>query len=166
MTPIICIVGKSKSGKTILIEKLIKEFKKRNYKVATLKHDVHGYNVDHPGKDTWLHAQAGADCVTICSPNGIAMIKKTSRKWTLDQLIALNDDADIIIAEGFRLGDKPKIEVVWAARSTEPMCSAEELIAVATDAELELQNVPVIHINDVIALADIIEEKIVGKSSS
>jgi len=80
MAPIICIVGKKRCGKTILIEKLIRELKKRNYKIATLKHDTHGFEVDHPGKDTWRHAQAGADSVTISSPWGVTMMKKVEKE--------------------------------------------------------------------------------------
>lgn len=163
MIPVVSIVGKKKCGKTTLIEKLISELKNRGYKVATIKHDTHGFEVDHPGRDTWRHSQAGADCVTISSPHGIAMMKKVEKEWSLDQLIALNTDADIILTEGYRLSNKPKIEVIRADRSTEPICSPEELIAVATDTEVNLPGVPIFHIDDAIALVDNIEQEIIGK---
>lgn len=161
MIPTVSIVGKSKCGKTVLIEKLIPELQKRNYKVATIKHDAHGFDIDHPGRDTWRHSQAGSDCVTISSPSGIAMIRKTDHEWTLDQLIELNSDADIIITEGYRMSNKPKVEIVRGARSTEPICLAEELIALVTDTELVLEGVPTFHIDDVVSIADIIERKII-----
>ena len=166
MTPIICIVGKKRCGKTILIEKLIIELKKRNYKIATLKHDTHGFEVDHPGKDTWRHAKAGADSVTISSPWGVAMMKKVDAEWNIDALMALNEDVDLIIAEGFRLSGKPKIEVVWSGRSTELLSRPDELLAIAADIPLSLENVPVYHIDDAISVANIIEEKIIDKSYS
>lgn len=163
MAPIICIVGKKRCGKTILIEKLIKEFKARNYRIATLKHDTHGFEVDYPGKDTWRHTQAGADSVTISSPHGVTMMKKVDPEWSIDQLMALNADADLIIAEGFRLSGKPKIEVVWSGRSSELLSAPEDLIAVASDIPFALENVPVYHIDDACSVADIIEEKLLAK---
>lgn len=71
--PIICVVGRSKSGKTTLLEKLIPELKRRGYRVATIKHHSHpGFEIDVPGKDTWRHAQAGSDHVIISAPDKVA----------------------------------------------------------------------------------------------
>lgn len=163
MTPIVCIVGKSDVGKTTLIEKLLKELKKRKYKVATIKHDVHGFDIDKPGKDTWRHAQAGADTVTISSPNRIAMIKKVDEEWTLNKLIELNDDVDLILTEGYKRSNKPKIEVFRSEMYNELLCSPEELVAIASDIKHDIVGVPVCDINDASSLVDIIEEKILGK---
>jgi len=87
MIPIILIVGKSNSGKTTLIEKLVPELKRRGLKVGTIKHDVHGFELDQEGKDTWRHAQAGVDTVVISSPQKAACIKKVDVELTLDELI-------------------------------------------------------------------------------
>ncbi|MFQ6112165.1 MAG: molybdopterin-guanine dinucleotide biosynthesis protein B, partial [Nitrospinota bacterium] len=75
MVPIICIVGKSEAGKTTLMESLIAELKGRGYSVATVKHDVHGVDLDQPGKDSWRYAQAGSDAVVLSSPTTLALIK-------------------------------------------------------------------------------------------
>ena len=67
---ILSIVGKSKSGKTTLVEKIIAELKRRNYRVATIKHHSHpGFEIDHPGKDSWRHAQAGSDHAVVAAPD-------------------------------------------------------------------------------------------------
>ncbi|MBZ4686510.1 MAG: molybdopterin-guanine dinucleotide biosynthesis adapter protein [Clostridia bacterium] len=160
MTPIVCVVGKSDVGKTTLLEKLIKELKRRNYKVATIKHDTHGFDIDKPGKDTWRHAQAGADTVTISSPNRVAMIKKVDEEWELDKLIELNSDADLILTEGYKRSNKPKIEVFRSEKYQELLCSPEELIAIASDVDHDIPGVPVFDLDDAAGLVDIIEEKI------
>lgn len=165
MTPIVCVVGKSNVGKTTLVVKIIKELKKRNYKVSTIKHDAHGFDIDKPGKDTWKHSQAGADSVIISSPNGIAMMKKVEEEWDLDKLIELNNDSDIIIGEGFKKSNKPKIEVIRSEKYTESICKKEDLIAIASDINHNVEGVAVLDLNDSVGLVDIIEEKIlnVGK---
>ncbi len=72
--PIISIVSKKNCGKTTLLEKLIPELKQRGYRVGTIKHDVHGFNIDHEGKDTFRHKSAGADIVAISCPWKISII--------------------------------------------------------------------------------------------
>ncbi|GAH07037.1 unnamed protein product, partial [marine sediment metagenome] len=73
MPPIISIVGKSKAGKTTLIERLVGELKSRGYQVATIKHAPEGVTFDEPGKDSWRHIQAGSDVTAICSSNEIVV---------------------------------------------------------------------------------------------
>ena len=162
MTPIVCVVGKSNVGKTTLVVKIIKELKKRNYKVSTIKHDAHGFDIDKPGKDTWKHSQAGADSVMISSPHGVAMMKKVEEEWDLDKLIELNNDSDIIIGEGFKKSNKPKIEVIRAEKYTESICKKEDLIAIASDINHNVEGVAVLDLNDFAGLVDIIEEKILN----
>ena len=86
MIPIISIVGKSDSGKTTLIEKLVPELTRRGYRVATVKHDIHGFEVDREGKDSWRHKQAGAHTVVISSPQKIALIRDVEKDLTLDEI--------------------------------------------------------------------------------
>ena len=134
MIPVISIVGKSNSGKTTLTEKLLRELKARGYRVATIKHDVHGFDIDRPGKDTWRHAEAGADVVVISSPAKLAMIRKNERELTLDEVIARIDGVDLIITEGYKRGDKPKIEVFQSALHDEILCQDDPtLFALAAD---------------------------------
>ncbi|UCF95758.1 MAG: molybdopterin-guanine dinucleotide biosynthesis protein B, partial [Desulfobacterales bacterium] len=73
--PIVSTVGYSGSGKTTLLEKLIAELKQRGFRVGTIKHDVHGFEMDRPGKDSWRHKQAGASVTVISSPYQIGMVK-------------------------------------------------------------------------------------------
>ncbi|MGQ9627279.1 MAG: molybdopterin-guanine dinucleotide biosynthesis protein B [Anaerolineae bacterium] len=161
MTPIISIVGKSGVGKTTLLEKLISELKRRGYKVATVKHDTHDFEIDQPGKDSWRHAQAGSDAVLISSPEKMALIKKLDSEMSLDEIAALLDsfgEVDIILTEGYKRGDRPKIEVSRRERSRELLCSEEELLAIATDQPFPL-DVPQFSLDDAAGIVDLLEEK-------
>ncbi|MGF7185049.1 molybdopterin-guanine dinucleotide biosynthesis protein B [Desulfitispora alkaliphila] len=164
MIPIVSVVGKSDVGKTTLIEKLLREIKRRGYKVATIKHDVHGFNIDIPGKDTWRHGEAGADNVIISSPNKIAIVKKVEREMSLDEIADTIKDVDLIITEGYKRGDKPKIEVFRKGVYEEILCSPEELIALATDVEFQI-GVPCYDLDDASGLVDRIEETVMKKQN-
>jgi molybdopterin-guanine dinucleotide biosynthesis protein B len=156
MTPIISIVGKSNVGKTTFLEKLIRELKGRKYRVAVIKHDAHGFDIDHPGKDTWRMAQAGSDIVMISSPNKMAMIKKTDKELTLDQLRArISDEVDIVLSEGYKNNNKPKIEISRAELSSELLCSKEEMLALVTDQSFNL-DVPQFDLDDATGVADLL----------
>jgi molybdopterin-guanine dinucleotide biosynthesis protein B len=158
MIPVVSVVGKSNSGKTTLLEKLIKELTRRGRRVVTIKHDAHSFDIDHEGKDTWRHFQAGAYATLISSPAKFAMVHRVEEELDLDQLVAqLGGDADIVITEGYKRAAKPKIEVVRRARSTEPVCDVSELIALATDVDTLDLGVPRFDINDFEGLCDLIE---------
>ncbi len=154
--PIVSVVGKSDSGKTTLLEGLIRELKRRGYRVGTIKHDAHSFEIDHPGTDTWRHAQAGSDHVVISSPQRVASIRRVEREQTLDELATMMTDVDIILTEGYRRGNAPKIEVSRRARSQTLLCSAEELVAVAADYSVGM-DVPRYDLNDYEGLVDRIE---------
>jgi len=163
MIPVVSVVGKSDMGKTTLLERLIPELKSRGYRVAVIKHDAHSFDIDHPGKDTWRHAKAGADVVVISSPAKIAMICKVEEEKKLDEIAAMIQDVDLIITEGYKRGNKPKIEVFRAARGEkELLCQPEELIAVASDMHFDI-GVPVFALDDVVGLAFLIENKFLRK---
>ena len=160
MIPTVSIVGHSDSGKTTLIEKLIPILKQRGYRVATIKHDVHGFEMDREGKDTYRHFHSGADAVLISSPRKMALIKRDERQPTLDELVEhFYQDMDIVITEGFKRLDKPKIEVFRSKIHPEPLCTpADNRIALASDKPIEV-DCPRFDINDVEAIADLIEER-------
>lgn len=158
MIPIISVVGKSNVGKTTLLEKLLPELKKRGYRVATIKHDVHGFSIDQPGKDTWKHARAGADIVVISSFEKMATIEKVDRERTLDEIGAKLENVDIIITEGYKRQDKPKIEVHRAEVSDTLLCEKEELFALATDTPFNM-GVPEFDLDDSSGLVDLIEKE-------
>ena len=158
MPQMISIVGRSQSGKTTLIEKLIPALKQRGYKIGTIKHSHHIFDFDKTGKDSWRHKDAGADTVIIASPGKIAMVKN-DYLGNLDGLQRFFDDLDLIITEGYKKEDKPKIEVVRAARHADVLLEHDKhLVAVVSDVELQL-NVPVFDLEDVDRLADFIEKK-------
>jgi molybdopterin-guanine dinucleotide biosynthesis protein B len=106
MLPIISVVGKSKSGKTTLIEKLIPELKKRGYRVGTVKHASHDFDMDKKGKDSWRHKAAGADTVIVASRERIVMIKDENFVQ-LESIEKYFDDVDLVITEGLK-GSKRK----------------------------------------------------------
>ena len=157
MPQIICIVGRSQSGKTTLIEKLIPILKGRGYKIGTIKHSHHIFDFDKTGKDSWRHKDAGAETVIIASPGKIAMIKNDDQ-GTLDGLQQFFNDLDLVITEGYKKENKPKIEVARAARHADVLLKADRnLVAVVSDMDLKLK-VPVFGLEDIDRLADFIEE--------
>jgi len=124
--PIISIVGKSSSGKTLFIEKLIPRLKEMGLSVGTIKHDVHGFDIDHPGKDTWRHKQAGAELVLISSPWKLALIKDVEEERELDQLREeYISGIDLALTEGYKSGDKPKLEIFRPEMHEEQLCTGE-----------------------------------------
>jgi len=157
--PILSIIGKSKSGKTTLIEKIIRSLKLRGYRVGTIKHHSHpGFEIDQPGKDTWRHAQAGSDHVVISAPDKIASIRTLERELTLDEIAAGMQDVDIIITEGFKRAGKPAIEVVRSPRSQEIITDPAHLIAIASNIHLPI-DVPQFDLDDVAGITDFIIER-------
>ena len=159
MPPVISIVGRSQSGKTTLIEKLIPEFKNRGYTIGTIKHSHHNPDIDRSGKDSSRHKAAGADTVIFHSPGKIAMVRN-DHAGEMDNLMGYFEDVDLVITEGYKAGNKPKIEIVRSARHCEPLLKDDtHLIAVVTDVDLQLK-VPIFGFEDVVPLADLIEKKI------
>jgi molybdopterin-guanine dinucleotide biosynthesis protein MobB len=160
--PVVSIVAKSGTGKTTPLEKLIAEMKSRGYRVGAVKHDAHSFSIDHEGKDSWRLTQAGADTMLITSPEKIAMVKQNPRDrepLLLDSITSYCGDLDIVLTEGFKRSNMPKIEVHRRERSERLLCRGEErdptLFAVASDCPLEL-DVPVYDINDAAGLCDLI----------
>ncbi len=145
--PIVLLAGTSGAGKTTFMEKLIRELKQRNVTVGAIKHDVHGFDIDTPGKDTWRHAQAGADAVAISSPGKVAIMRKVRRELGLDQVAELLTGVDIILVEGYKKSQKPKIEINRKAHADGLLCAPEELIAIVSDANWDV-GVPLFSLDD------------------
>ncbi len=135
---VVAIVGKSGSGKTTLIEKLVPELVKLGVRVGTVKHDAHSFEIDHPGKDSWRHGQAGAEAYVIASPERLAFIAKLERELELVDIVRrFYDGFDIVVAEGYKRTAPHRVELFRVgAGHTEPLCSPGEAIALVTDAEL------------------------------
>ncbi|NQT09784.1 MAG: molybdopterin-guanine dinucleotide biosynthesis protein B [Desulfobacteraceae bacterium] len=158
MPPIISIVGKSGSGKTTLIEKIIPELKRRGYKIGTVKHAYHGFDIDQKGKDSWRHKEAGADMVIVASPGKIAMVKDSNCK-SLECLEKYFHDMDIIIVEGYKRENKPKIEIFRSSTHKKPLCREDNnLIALVTDSNIDLK-VPKFGLEEIDNLVGFIEKK-------
>jgi molybdopterin-guanine dinucleotide biosynthesis adapter protein len=161
MPQIISIVGRSQSGKTTLIEKLIPVLKRRGYKIGTIKHSHHIFDFDKSGKDSWRHKDAGAETVIIASPGKIAMVKNDYRE-SLAGLQKFFDDMDLVITEGYKKEDNPKIEVVRAARHADALLKDDkQLVAVVSDIDLKM-NVPVFDMEDIDQLSDFIEKNYIA----
>ena len=158
MIPIISVVGKSGVGKTTFLEKLIAELKRRGHRVATVKHDVHGFEIDQPGKDSWRLAQAGSDSVVIASPQRLALIKRLDGEMPLGEIAALLTDVDIILTEGYKRGDAPKIEVSRRERGEELLCTPDELAAIVADQPFDL-DVPQFGLDDAAGIVDLLKER-------
>ena len=154
--PVISMVGKSGVGKTTALERVIREIKRRGYKVGTVKHDTHGFDVDRPGKDSWRHAQAGSDVVVISGPHKMALIRQLDSEVSLDDIVSLLGDLDLIITEGYKKGDKPKIEVTRQARGTQLLCQPEELIGIMADYPVDMP-VPQFALEDAAGVVDLLE---------
>jgi len=157
MPLIVAIIGRSNSGKTTLIEKLIPELNARGYRVATIKHAPDGIASGNPGKDNQRHIAAGSAATVVSSPNEIVLVKPVTSDPNLDELARLlGEDYDIIIAEGFKQGDTPKIEVHRKAAGA-TLKGIKRLVAIVTDEPLETK-ARQFGMDDVKGLADILEE--------
>jgi len=157
MLPIISVVGKSKSGKTTLIEKLIPELKNRGYRIGTIKHTHHDFELDTKGKDSWRHKAAGADTVVIASGEKIVMVKDENSAG-LERIGKYFDDVDLVIAEGFKKENRPKIELYRSHKNNLPLCQNDKtVIALVTDTDIRV-NVPVFGLEEIKSLADLIEK--------
>ena len=157
MPPIVSIVGKSKSGKTTLMEELIRELKSRGYRVGTIKHTPQGMTFDEPDKDSWRHIQAGSEATVISSSDRVVLIKPVAQALTLEEVAHLvGEDCDIILAEGFKQDNAPKIEV-HRREVGPPLSTVKKLIAMATDEPLETK-VRQFSLQDIKGLADLLEE--------
>ncbi|MBT3362754.1 MAG: molybdopterin-guanine dinucleotide biosynthesis protein B [Chloroflexi bacterium] len=165
MLPHVCIVGRSGSGKTTLILELIPEFKKRGYRLATVKHTHHEVDMDIQGKDTWRYAQAGSDAVVISSANNVAYIEKADHDYSLEETLQLiTGDFDFVLVEGFKWSNAPKIAVHRDGLVDGLICKSEDLIAIASDEVLDTPY-PQRLLSDVTGIADLIEANIKSQRS-
>ena len=159
MRPTISVVGKSQSGKTTLLEKLIIELKQRGRRVAVIKH-AGEFELDKEGKDSWRFSQAGSDAVVVSSPEKVAVIKQVERDLTPQELSDfIQWDCDLILTEGFKKSDTPKIEVHRKEQGKELLSPSEQLLAVVTDEPLDT-GAPQFSKDDIKELADLIEEHV------
>lgn len=157
MPPIVSIVGISKSGKTTLMEKLIRELKSRGYQVATIKHAMGDLVLDKQGKDSWRHIQAGSEATAVSSPREFVLMKPVTQELNLDEITRFfGEDYDIILTEGFKQGNAPKVEV-HRKDIGPPLDSLRKLVAIVTDEPLE-SKVRQFSSEDIEGLANLLEK--------
>lgn len=158
-TPVVSIVGYSGSGKTTLLERLIRELKQRGYRLAVIKHHRHrGLQLDRPGKDTWRFAQAGADHIVLAGPDKAAHLQTFTEEPSLEQIVSNIQDVDIVLTEGYKGANTPKIEISRGEPKLELITDPDDLIAIASDRSFDLA-VPQFELDDVSRLADFIEAR-------
>ena len=139
--PIVSVVGRTNSGKTSLIEKLIPALGARGYRIATIKHHHHGdFEADHPGKDSWRHARAGAAVTALAGARQLAIFQPLEAEMALEEIARLFvETPDLILTEGYQQALFPKLEVLRVEQRMEPLCRKEDqLIALVTDGHWEL----------------------------
>jgi len=154
MPPIVSIVGRTDSGKTTLMEKLVAGIKRRGYRVATMKHaqEIHF----EPGKDSERHLRAGSEATIVVTPDEAVLIKPVKPGIEPAEIARLlGEEYDIILAEGFKQADMSKIEIRYNGK--EPLKDIKKLVAVVSDGKVE-GNVRRFSMNDIVGLVDLLEE--------
>ena len=157
MPSIIAFIGHSEAGKTTLIEKLIPELKPRGCRVAAMKHAARENSLDEPGKDSWRHIQAGSEATILNTRERAMLIKPVTPETSLEEVAQLfGEDPDIILADGFKGSNVPKIEV--HRKEIGPLLmDVKKLIAIATNEPLDT-GTRQFNIDDVKGIADFIEK--------
>jgi molybdopterin-guanine dinucleotide biosynthesis protein B len=157
---IIGLAGWSGSGKTTLVTKVIPVLVKRGLKIATVKHAHHDFDTDQPGKDSWLHRQAGASEVAIVSSRRWAIVHELSgdAEPPLADMLAKLSPVDLVIVEGFKRHAHPKLEVYRAAVG-KPLLHPDDdcIVAIATDAPLREAALPVVMLDDIESIANVLQ---------
>jgi molybdopterin-guanine dinucleotide biosynthesis protein B len=156
---IIGLAGWSGSGKTTLVTKLVPCLIGRGLRVSTLKHAHHGFDLDQPGKDSFMHRAAGATEVIVSSAKRFAILHelRDEAEWDLPALVAKMAPVDLVLVEGYKRDPFPKLEIHRAANG-KPLLHPEDphIVAVASDVALPEAQVPVIDLNNIEGIADLL----------
>jgi molybdopterin-guanine dinucleotide biosynthesis adapter protein len=158
---VIGIAGWSGAGKTTLLTRVIPCLAARGFRVSTVKHAHHAFDVDRPGKDSHTHREAGATEVLVSSANRWALMHELrgEGEWTLDALLEKLSPVDLVLIEGFKTQAHPKLEVYRAAVG-KPLLHPDDpnIVAIASDGDIKA-TIPVIRLDDIEAVTDILVEK-------
>lgn len=153
------VVGWKNSGKTGLMERLVTEFVSRGLTVSTLKHAHHRFDVDHPGKDSFRHREAGATEVLLSSRNRWALMHemRDEEEMPLDDLLAKLSPVDLVLVEGYKRDRHPKVEAHRAETGNPLIAPTDETVrAIASDSGAVAEGRPTFDLNDTKAVADFI----------
>ena len=158
------VAASSNSGKTTLIEKVVKILKARGLRVAVVKHASAGFDLDKRGKDSWRFQQAGADTVILVGPERMALIKNIEHEPSPDELEKLAAGVDIVIQEGFKQNTRNRIEVFRQGVSgAQPLCTSDPAyIALVSDRRFDV-SIPRFDINDAEGVAAFLVKKNITK---
>ena len=152
------VTGWKNAGKTGLMERLVTEFVTRGLRVSTVKHAHHSFDVDHIGKDSHRHREAGASEVLLASRNRFALMHelRDEDEPTLQTLLSKLEPVDLVLIEGYKRDRHPKIEA-FRAETGNPLIAPEDdtIRAIASDSPLDVDR-PVFDLNDTRAIADFI----------
>ena len=156
---IIGLAGWSGSGKTTLLAHVIPRLVMRGLKVSTLKHAHHAFDIDQPGKDSHTHRMAGATEVLVGSANRWALVHELrgDAEPSLAQLLKKLSPADLVVVEGYKRAPHPKLEV-YRRQVGKPLLQPDDphIVAIASDADLPAAKVPVVHLDDIDRIVDIL----------
>ncbi len=156
---VIGLAGWSGAGKTTLLAKLIPVLVARGVRVATLKHAHHAFDLDHPGKDSYIHRQSGASEVIVSSARRWAQIREVAggEEAALADLLRRLTPTGLAIVEGFKREAHPKLEVFREANGREPLHPGDpRIVAIASDRSFPESGRPVVHLDDVAGIADLV----------
>lgn len=152
---VIGIAGWSGAGKTTLISRVIPYLRQQGLRVSVIKHAHHDFDVDVPGKDSWVHRQSGAEEVLVSSANRWALMHELrgAAEPALPELLKKMSPVDLVVIEGFKSEPHRKIEVLRKANGQPPLFPGDPAIAgIATDMAVETR-LPVAHLDDIPAVA-------------
>ena len=152
------VVGWKNAGKTGLMERLVTEITGRGLSVSTVKHAHHSFDVDHEGKDSYRHRQAGATEVLLASRNRFALMHelRNEDEPPLEALLGKLAPVDLVLVEGYKRDAHPKVEAHRSVTGNPLIAPGDETVrAVASDTPLEM-DCPVFDLDDTMAIADFI----------
>ena len=154
----------SNSGKTTLIEKIVKIMKARGLRVAVIKHASAGFDLDKPGKDSWRFQQAGADTVVLAGPDKMAIMRRIDHEPSPGELEQAAGDVDIVIQEGFKTGAKNKIEVFrFGVSGDRPLCIEDRsYLALVSDRPFPV-SIPCFDLDDAEGVANYLVKNFVAE---
>lgn len=156
------ITGWKNSGKTTLTEKLVESLSARGYRISTIKHAHHNFDIDHQGTDSWRHRNAGAAEVAIVSANRFAIMHENARNEdepSLEDIANKLAPCDLVIVEGYKRESHKKIELRRAGSHDGPALSAADpsIVAIASDKMIEGESLPVFHLDAIEEITNFVE---------
>ncbi len=158
--PIFGVIGWKNSGKTTLMARLLEEFTRRGYSVSAIKHAHHSFDIDHPGRDSYKFREAGARQVALVSPKRWALMHelRDEEKPDFDEILTHIGPCDLVLVEGYKGGPHPKIEARSTRSLTQQPLSGDDpqILAVASDGEMDTGALPGFDINDIAGIADFV----------